>query len=206
LLDLDADPIAVDVVLGEDPGLSALVSKRPGMRAPGAVDGFETAVRTVVGQQISMSGARTVLGRIVALHGRPAFDGEPWLSFPTPEVLAALDPGTLPMPRARGRSVQAIAAAFADGSVSLDAGSDRDAARATLLALPGIGPWTADYLLMRVVGDPDVLLTSDLVIRRAAHDLGVSLADGCPRWAPWRTYANYHLWAHLYADVWSAAP
>ena len=206
LLDLDADPAAVDDALGADPVLAPLISKRPGMRAPGSVDGYETAIRTIVGQQISLGGARTVLARIVAEHGRVAFDGEPWLVFPSPGALAALDPESLPMPRARGRSVHAVAAAFTDGSLHLDAGADRDAVRAQLLALPGVGPWTADYLLMRTAADPDVLLRSDLVVRRAADDLGIDLTDARPHWAPWRTYATYHLWAHLYADLWSAAP
>lgn len=202
LLDLDTDPDAIEAVLGEDPALGPLVRKRPGLRALGAVDGFETTVRTIVGQQISVSGARTVLGRIVAAHGEPAFAGQPWRLFPTAERLAGLDPAQLPMPRARGRAVVAVAQAFASGAVALAPGADRAKARAALLALPGVGPWTADYLLMRVLGDPDVLLATDLAARRAADDLGISLADGRPSWAPWRSYATYHLWAHLYADKW----
>jgi AraC family transcriptional regulator, regulatory protein of adaptative response / DNA-3-methyladenine glycosylase II len=200
LLDLDADPHEVDAALASSTALAPLVSRRPGLRAPGSVDGFETAVRTVVGQQISLAGARTVLGRIVAEHGRPVFDGT-WRSFPTADRLAAVDPTTLPMPRARGRSVQALAAAVAEGSIPLDGpGLDRKA----LLALPGIGPWTADYLAMRVGGDRDVLLASDLVVKRAAVDLGLDLTGGRPDWAPYRTYATYHLWAHLVADQWRA--
>ncbi|HEV7206111.1 MAG TPA: AlkA N-terminal domain-containing protein [Jatrophihabitans sp.] len=206
LLDLDADPTAVDDVLGADPVLAPLVGKRPGLRAPGTVDGFETAVRTVVGQQISLGGARTVLGRIVAEHGAGAFPDEPWRLFPTAQVLAGLDPATLPMPRARGRSVQAVAAAFADGGLELDPGVDRDEIRARLLELAGVGPWTADYLRMRAAAHPDVLLDTDLVVRRAATDLGLDLSDGRAAWSPWRTYATYHLWAHLYADLWSVTP
>jgi AraC family transcriptional regulator of adaptative response / DNA-3-methyladenine glycosylase II len=203
LLDLDADPVAVDTVLGTDPGLAPLVLKRPGLRSPGAVDGFETAIRTIVGQQISVSGARTVLGRIVAEHGEVAFEGEPWLHFPSADRLASIDPATLPMPRARGRSVNALAIASASESLELDPGADRDEVRAMLLAMPGIGPWTADYLRMRTMSDPDVLLASDLVVRRSAADLGVELAGGRPDWAPWRSYATYHLWAHLVADQWA---
>ena len=204
LLDLDADPVAVDHVLGADPALGPLVATRPGLRAPGSVDPFETAVRVVVGQQISVSGSRTVVGRIVAEHGTPLPDG--WRAFPTPEALAAVDPTTLPMPRARGRAVVGLAEAFASGAVVLDPGADRDDVRARLLALRGIGPWTADYLAMRTLGHPDVLLTTDLVVRRAAADLGVELGGERPDWAPWRTYATYHLWAHLYADLWSITP
>ncbi len=203
LLDLDADPTAVDATLGADAALAPLVLKRPGMRSPGSVDGLETAVRTVVGQQISVAGARTVLARIVAEHGEIAFEAEPWRLFPSAETLAALDPATLAMPRARARTVTALAAAAADGTLQLDPGADRDEVRATLLAMPGIGPWTADYLRMRTMSDPDVLLGTDLVVRRAAADLGVDLAGGRPDWAPWRSYASYHLWAHLVADDWA---
>ena len=212
LLDLDADPVAADAVLASDPRLAPLVAKRPGLRSPGTVDGFETAVATVVGQQVSLAGARTVLGRIVAEHGEPAFEDESWRLFPSAEVLAGADPAALPMPRARGRCVQALAAASAEGRLELDPGADRDEVRAALLALPGVGPWTADYLRMRALADPDVLLGSDLVVRRAAADLvpasgrTIDLAGGVPEWAPWRSYATHHLWAHLYGDLWSVKP
>ena len=205
LLDLDADPVAVDAVLGEDPALAPLVTKRSGLRSPGTVDGFETAVRTIVGQQVSVKGARTVLRRILERYGRPAFEGEPWLLFPTADELAAADPAELPLPKARSRSIAALAAAYADGSLLLDPGADRDDVRAALLELPGVGPWTADYLLMRAIAHPDVLLNSDLIVRRSADDLGVDLSDNRPAWSPWRSYATYHLWAHLYADLWRVA-
>jgi AraC family transcriptional regulator of adaptative response / DNA-3-methyladenine glycosylase II len=146
-----------------------------------------------------------VLGGVVAALGRRAFDGEPWLLFPTADELADLDPALLPMPRSRAAAVTGVARAFADGTLRLDGGVDRDAARAALLALPGIGPWTADYLMMRATGHPDVLLAADLGVRRAAADLGIELGDGRPDWAPWRTYATYHLWAHMYSDLWRVA-
>ena len=180
--------------------------RRPGLRVPGAVDGVETAVRTVVGQQISVRGARTVLARLLAEHGEPAFPGEPWRLFPAADRLAALDPAALPMPRARARAVVGLAGAVAGGQLCLDPGADRAATRAALLALPGVGPWTADYLRMRALGDPDVLLAGDLVVRRAAATLGVGLAGGRPDWAPWRSYATDHLWAHLVADEWATRP
>lgn len=205
LLDLDADPVAVDGLLAADAALALPVGKRPGLRAPGSVDGFETTVRTIVGQQISVAGARTVLRRVVAALGRQAFEGEPWRLFPTAADLANADPTRLPMPRARAAAVVIAARAFADGPLRLDAGVDRDETRAALLALPGIGPWTADYLMMRATGHPDVLLAADLGVRRAADDLGVDLRDGRPDWAPWRSYATYHLWAHMYSDVWRVA-
>ena len=195
LLDLDADPLAVDDVLGRDDGLGPLVAKRPGLRSPGAVDGFEMAIRAVVGQQISVSGARTVLGRLVTRYGDPAFAGETWRLFPTPDALAGVDPAELPMPRARGRTIVALAQAFGEGRLLLDPGSDRDDSRARLLEIPGIGPWTADYLRMRALADPDVGLMNDLGVRASATALGIALDDGRPDWAPWRSYATHHLWA-----------
>ena len=199
LLDLDADPEAVDAALAADPALSPLVRKRPGLRSPGAVDGFEMAVRAIVGQQVSVSGARTVLGRIAGEFGRRAFDGEPWLLFPTADEFEAVDPAALPMPRARARALVGLASAMSgsDGLV-LDPGADRDEVRTELLALPGVGPWTADYLRMRAVSDPDVALDTDLGIRNAAGELGIPLTDGRPDWSPWRSYATHHLWAALH--------
>jgi AraC family transcriptional regulator of adaptative response / DNA-3-methyladenine glycosylase II len=195
LLDLDADPAAVDAVLAADPVLAALVRKRPGLRAPGAVDGFEMAVRAVIGQQISVRGARTLLGRIARSHG-DAFDAH--RLFPSAERFAAIDAATLPMPRARALTLLALAEACASGELTLDPGADRERERATLLAVPGIGPWTADYLLMRAMGDPDVLLFSDLGVRKAAESLGLDLTGGRPEWAPWRSYATFHLWSSLH--------
>jgi AraC family transcriptional regulator of adaptative response / DNA-3-methyladenine glycosylase II len=198
LLDLDADPQAVDEVLAGQPALAPLVARRPGLRSPGAADGFELAVRAVVGQQVSVAGATTVLSRLVAEHGRPAFDGDPaWRLFPEPAVIAALDPATLPMPRARGRSLVALATAMATGAVVLGPGSERSGTRAALLALPGIGPWTADYLLMRALGDPDVYLVTDLGIRQALLRLAGSGELDPSATAPWRSYLTHHLWASL---------
>ena len=193
LLDLDADPTAVDEALAGQPALAELVRQRPGLRSPGTVDGFEMALRAVVGQQISVAGARTVLGRLVAEHGQPAFAGSPAeLLFPTPAVVAAVDPAGLPMPAARGRTIVTIAQAMAAGELGLDAGADREATRRQLLELPGVGHWSADYLLMRAVGDPDVYLGTDLGVRRAIGRLPAFE----PRAAsPWRSYLTHHLWA-----------
>jgi AraC family transcriptional regulator of adaptative response / DNA-3-methyladenine glycosylase II len=202
LLDLDADPVAVDEVLAGLPAVAELVRRRPGLRSPGTVDGFEMAVRALVGQQVSVAGARTVLGRIVREHGTPAFDAEPdWLLFPNPAAIAALDPASLPMPRARARSLIGLAAAMASGELVLSAGSDRTVARESLLALPGIGPWTADYLLMRAIGDPDVYLDSDLGIKHAVAALKPAAFDPAAfdplMAAPWRSYLTHQLWASL---------
>jgi AraC family transcriptional regulator of adaptative response / DNA-3-methyladenine glycosylase II len=195
LLDLDADPPAIDARLGADPVLGPLLAARPGLRSPGAVDGFEMAISAVVGQQISVSGARTLLCRIAADHGSRAFDGQTTQLFPDAAQLAVVDPASLPMPRARARTVLAIAEACASGALSLDPGADRQREHAALLAMPGIGPWTADYIRMRAMGDRDVLLATDLGVRKSADRLGIDLADGGPQWAPWRSYATHHLWA-----------
>lgn len=206
LLDLDADPLAVDDALAATgtpaTDLASLVAARPGLRVPGTVDAFETAVRTVVGQQVSVSGARTVLGRLVAEAGETvdlALAQELGLThaFPTADALAALDPETLPMPRSRGRTVVGLAHAVASGDLSLDPGVDRDQTSAALLRLPGVGPWTVGYVRMRGLGDPDVLLETDLVLRRILDARGAG-PDDTRRWSPWRSYAGMHLWTeHL---------
>lgn len=203
LLALDDDRGAADEALGADPLLGPLVRARPGLRVPGSTDHFETLVRTVVGQQVSLAAAATVTGRVVREHGvalAPPVDVDPdgppvpTHAFPTPPALAAADPTTLPMPRARGRAVVAVAAAVAaDPQVVHD-----DAA---LLALPGVGPWTVDYLRVRARRDPDVLLASDLAVRRqlarlAGTDVDARRAADLGRpWAPHRTTAMLHLWA-----------
>ncbi len=203
LLSLDDDQGAADDALGEDPLLGPLVRARPGLRVPGSTDHFETLVRTVVGQQVSLAAAATVTGRVVREHGTalatpvevdPDGPPVPTHAFPTPQALAAVDPATLPMPRARGRAVLAVAAAVAaDPQVVHD-----DAA---LLALPGVGPWTVDYLRVRARRDPDVLLASDLAVRRqlarlTGADVDARRATDLGRaWAPFRTTAMLHLWA-----------
>jgi AraC family transcriptional regulator of adaptative response / DNA-3-methyladenine glycosylase II len=187
----------VDAALGTRPELAALVRKRPGLRAPGAVDGFELAVRAVVGQQVSVAGARRVLARLVERAGPVAFPDEPDRLFPSAAELAAVEPSELPMPKARAETLRVLAEALAAGGLALDPGADRAAARAALRAVPGLGPWTTGYVLMRALGDPDVLLATDLGVRRAARSLDLDLTGGRPDWAPWRSYATHHLWAAL---------
>jgi AraC family transcriptional regulator of adaptative response / DNA-3-methyladenine glycosylase II len=196
LLDLDADPAAVDAHLSASSVLAPLVATRPGLRSAGAVDGAELAVRALLGQQVSVAAARTLAGRLVAWHGEPVTTPYPELThaFPTSAVLASIDPATLPMPGARARSLVALAAALDDG-LELHPGADRDEVSARLLALPGIGPWTVGYIRMRALHDPDADLSTDLVVRQAlaAHGSGDD-----PAWRPWRSYAAHHLWAsHL---------
>ncbi|PUA80765.1 DNA-3-methyladenine glycosylase 2 [Nocardioides currus] len=198
LLDADCDPVAVDDHLVEDPVIGSLVRGTPGLRVPGQVDGDETAVRTVIGQQVSVAGARAVAGRIVAAHGRPVDTEVPGLThlFPDAAALAAVDPETLPMPRARGRAVVALATALSSGSLALDRGPDREDVRHRMLDLPGIGPWTADYVAMRALGHPDVFLAGDLAVRKVLAGLGGEAVD-VEGWRPWRSYALMHLWNTL---------
>jgi AraC family transcriptional regulator of adaptative response / DNA-3-methyladenine glycosylase II len=197
LLDADCDPIAVSDAFGGDPVIGPLVRATPGLRVPGHVDGPEVAVRAVLGQQVSVAGARTIAGRLVAAYGRPLTQPEDGLThlFPDAATLAGIDPGDLPMPRARGRALTGLCDALADGSVALDRGPDRDEVRRRLLALPGIGPWTADYVALRALGHPDVFLPTDVGVRQALARAGADLDDQA--WRPWRSYALVHLWHTL---------
>lgn len=204
LLDLDADPQAVIEVLGSDPNLSPLVAKAPGQRVPRTVDEAELAVRVVLGQQISTKAARTHAGRLVAAYGQPVEDTVGGLThtFPSVPRLAEIDPTHLAVPRARQRSLAALVDALADGNVALDAGCDWDRARRQLLELPGIGPWSAELIAMRGLGDPDAFPASDLGVRLAAEQLGLTrnpraLTSDSARWRPWRSYATQHLWTTL---------
>jgi AraC family transcriptional regulator of adaptative response / DNA-3-methyladenine glycosylase II len=200
LLGLDRDPAPARAALARDELLGPLVAVRPGLRVPGALDGGEILVRAIVNQQVSLAAARTVLGRLASEHGAAALAHGRERCFPTAERLAALDPAALPMPAARGRALVAACGAIASGRLDLRPGADPAAARAALLALPGVGDWTASYVAMRALGDPDAFLPSDLGIRRALARLGGpadarSAAALAERWRPWRAYAAQHLWA-----------
>jgi AraC family transcriptional regulator of adaptative response / DNA-3-methyladenine glycosylase II len=198
LLDLDADPIAIDAHLASSDALRPLVARHPGMRVPGHVDGFEVAVRAVVGQQISVAGARTIAARLTQQFGETVDDAAPLTHlFPTAESIAGADPRRLPMPRARGRSLVGIAGAVVAGDVVLDRSADRHDVRAALLMLPGIGPWTADYIALRALGDPDVFLPTDLGVKQALERLGVDDPEAPMAWSPWRSYALMHVWSAL---------
>ncbi|MFF6802793.1 AlkA N-terminal domain-containing protein [Streptomyces sp. NPDC012616] len=202
MLDLDADPVAVDEQLRTDPLLAPLVDKAPGRRVPRTVDEAEFAVRAVLGQQVSTAAARTHAARLVTAHGDPVDDPEGGLThlFPTPEALAELDPGSLAMPRTRRTTFTTLVRELAAGTLRLGAESDWPEARARLLALPGFGPWTTDVIAMRALGDPDAFLPTDLGIRRAAQELGLpstpaALTARAAAWRPWRAYAVQYLWA-----------
>jgi AraC family transcriptional regulator, regulatory protein of adaptative response / DNA-3-methyladenine glycosylase II len=201
VFDLDAEPSVIDAALSADPRLRPLVAGTPGLRVPGAIDGFEIAVRAIIGQQISVVAARTITGRIAARFGEPlpVAVGGLRVAFPRPEALAAAAFDGLGMPASRGKTLVAVARAICDGRLDLTPGVDGDSARAALLAIAGIGPWTAAYVAMRALGDPDALPASDLGLRRAlGGDDGLASAGAveqlATRWRPWRAYAVVHLW------------
>jgi AraC family transcriptional regulator, regulatory protein of adaptative response / DNA-3-methyladenine glycosylase II len=199
-LGLDADVSRVAEVLGPDPLLGPLVAARPGLRIMGYADGFEGAVCTVLGQQVSLAAARTFAARLVAAFGAagPAPGG--LRLFPTPDSLAAAGPGAIRaatgLTGTRARTVHALAGACADG-LRIDAGGDHADIRRRLLAVPGVGPWTVEYLAMRALRDPDACPEGDLVLKRALGAASVRQASAAVRrWSPLRAYAVFHLWTH----------
>lgn len=195
--DLDTDIDAVQDAFAGDPLLGPLVRERPALRVIGHPDAFEAAVQTVLGQQVSLAACRTFAGRLAAAYGVRVGDEE-LIAFPAAEVVASAEleelRAAVGIPLSRARTVIALAQAFAAGlRVARDA--DHGDVRAELLALPGIGPWTVDYLALRVLRDPDAFPVGDLVLRRALG--GVSPAEALElgeRWRPWRAYATMHLW------------
>jgi AraC family transcriptional regulator of adaptative response / DNA-3-methyladenine glycosylase II len=202
LLDLDADPVAVDARLGADPVLAPLVAAAPGRRVPGTAHPEEFALRAVLGQQVSTAAARTHAARLVAAYGEPVDDPAGGLThlFPTPAVLAHADPAALAMPAARRDTFLRLARALADGEVDLSPAADRATALATLAALRGIGPWTVGTVAMRALGDRDAFLPGDLGVRLAAARLGLPAGPGAltrrsQAWRPFRAHAVQHLWA-----------
>jgi AraC family transcriptional regulator of adaptative response / DNA-3-methyladenine glycosylase II len=197
MLDLDADPAAVDDVLGADPALAPLVAGAPGRRVPSSPDAPELAIRAVLGQQVSVAGARTLTARVVTAAGIPLPEpvGTLTHAFPRPDALADADLTAVGLTGARRRTVHALAAALAGGAIALDPGADRDEAERALLGVPGIGPWTAALVGLRGLADPDVWLPGDLALRKSLGALGSSDTDAATRWRPWRSYAVLHLWA-----------
>ena len=192
LFDLDADSVAIDEALSLDPDLTPLVRAVPGIRLPGSIDAEETLFRTLVGQQVSVAAARTVLGRLCADLGTHG-------AFPTAAQLAERGREVLRGPAGRINTIMGVADALASGNLNLDVATPLADFENSLTRLPGVGPWTAGYLAMRVLGNPDILLESDLVIQQSAAALGLPgaprvLAQYGARWAPWRSYAALHLW------------
>ena len=202
--DLDADVAAIGAHLAADPFLAPLVAARPGLRVPGAWDPFELAIRAIVGQQISVAGARTIAGRLVERGGdrvaRPA-DNEVGALFPTPAQLAEADLGAIGMPGARVRAIQNLAGAVAADPALLEATGDLDADVARLRALPGVGEWTAQYIALRGLKHPDAFPASDLGILRALagpnsrRPTPAEALERAERWRPYRAHAAQHLWS-----------
>jgi AraC family transcriptional regulator, regulatory protein of adaptative response / DNA-3-methyladenine glycosylase II len=207
LFDLDADSIAIDEVLAQHPALAPLVSGRPGIRVPGAVDGEELAVRAVLGQQVSVAAARGIAGRLVEAYGKPLDAPVAGVThtFPTSDALAAVNPSEFAMPASRQRTLHELTTRLADGRLRLDPGADRAEVERDLTEISGIGSWTAGYVRMRALSDPDVLLVDDLGVRRSLVRAGlpgeptaaIRLAEA---WRPWRSYAQMHLWAWATAE------
>ena len=202
LLDLDADPVAVDHLLRADQVLAPLVNKAPGRRVPRTVDAGEFAVRAVLGQQVSTAAARTHAARLVTALGDPVPDPAGGLThvFPDMATMAAMDPSSLAVPAARRTTLTTLAGALAGGRIDLGAGSDWARARAQLTLVPGVGPWTVETIAMRALGDPDAFVATDLGIRQAARHLGLpataaALTRYAAAWRPWRAYAVQYLWA-----------
>jgi AraC family transcriptional regulator, regulatory protein of adaptative response / DNA-3-methyladenine glycosylase II len=198
LFDLDADPEAISAHLAADPVLGGLARSCPGRRSPGSVDGDEMAIRAVLGQQVSVAAARKLAAGLVAGYGKPlpVPNGTLTHCFPDAATLAEASPADLPMPRSRAHALITLATALASGELALHPGVDRDEALAKLLSLPGIGPWTAGYIGMRALSDPDAFLPTDAGVLRALRRLGGTVADA-EHWRPWRSYATHHLWATL---------
>jgi AraC family transcriptional regulator of adaptative response / DNA-3-methyladenine glycosylase II len=204
LFDLDADPSAITQVLAADAILAPLVAMRPGLRIPGAISGFELAVRAILGQQVSVAGARTLAGRLVKACGECVASPSGTLAhfFPTPQQVMQANMQGLGITQARINALQALAHAIVEEGLVLDRDANREQTMAQLLKLPGVGPWTASYIAMRALGDPDALPVTDLGLRRAFEQRGLaadprSIAVHAEAWRPWRAYATHHLWASL---------
>lgn len=201
LLDLDADPAVVDAALAADPTLRPLVRATPGIRVPGAIGGFEVAVRAVLGQQVSVRAARTFAGRLAIAAGIALDKPDEGIThlFPSAEQLARTHLDELGLTRARTATLRRLADLVADGSLDLSASADRGSTLDTLLGIRGIGPWTAAYVAMRALRDPDAFPAGDLGVRLGFEALGLpstptAIVERAERWRPWRAYAVMHLW------------
>lgn len=207
LFDLDADPLAVDEALAAHPPLAPLIARTPGIRVPGAADPHEMLIRAMIGQQITVAAARTALTALTEALGERVGEGEDaGFLFPTMSAIAEHGAEVLRGPAARIRAVTGAAAALADGALTLGLGDDGPSQRDALLAMPGIGPWTADYVRMRVIGDPDVFLPGDVALRAGAAAAGLPaeprpLDAWAARTAPWRSYLSAHLWRNSASAV-----
>jgi AraC family transcriptional regulator of adaptative response / DNA-3-methyladenine glycosylase II len=202
MFDLDAEPQAIAAALQSTPHLRPLLRKRPGLRLPGSWDGFEVAVRAILGQQVTVAAARTLASRVVHRFGEPlATPVAPGLEclFPTPEVLASANLSAMGITGARIESIRGVARALLDGRVDFRVEQSLEEFVARWVALPGIGEWTAHYMAMRGLSHPDAFPAADLILRRAASPDGSTLSTKAltqlaEAWRPWRAYAVMHLW------------
>jgi len=224
LFDLGADPVPIARQLGTDPQLALCVQTRPGLRLPGAWDRFELAIRAILGQQVSIKGATTLAGRLAQVFGEPLMDetlnsrervrsGQPNSRpgqnspgkrplthlFPTPEALAEADLATIGLPRSRAETIRRLAMAVREGELELEAATGLDEAVERLTAVPGIGAWTAQYIAMRALREPDAFPASDLGLLRAVGSGSEptnsrTLTRRAEAWRPWRAYAAMHIW------------
>jgi AraC family transcriptional regulator of adaptative response / DNA-3-methyladenine glycosylase II len=200
LFDLSARPDVIAEHLSQDSLLTDAMARNPGLRVPGAFDGFELAVRAILGQQISVKGATTLAGRYASAFGEPIETPHPDLRHisPSPQRMAAVsvdDLAALGIVRTRAQAIITLAEEIASGRLILDAGAPPDATIAHLMTLPGIGPWTAEYIAMRALRWPDAFLKGDLALRKALGGVSASRAEALSQpWRPWRSYATLHLW------------
>jgi AraC family transcriptional regulator of adaptative response / DNA-3-methyladenine glycosylase II len=200
VFDVDADPQAISTQLSRDPALATAVARCPGLPVAGAWDGYEMTVRAIVGQQVSVAAARSVLSRITAAYGEPAdIDGETWVAFPTAQRLARARLERLGVIASRARAIREVSRRVADGSLDIDGGREPGRVVEALTAIPGVGPWTASMVAMRALGDPDAFPVTDLGLLKAAREvLGTrtvrELEKRAERWRPWRAYAAAYLW------------
>ncbi len=208
LFDLDAVPEAIAGVLETDPLLAPLVKARPGLRVPGTIDGFELTVRAIIGQQVSVAGARTLAARLVIALGEPLEQPYGTLThfFPTARAIAQSDLHGLGLTRSRVTALQSLAQSVVEERLTLDETADREQTITRLLQIPGIGPWTTSYVAMRALGDPDAFPATDLGLRRAFEQLGqpsntINIGKHAESWRPWRAYGAHHLWANLAAPL-----
>ena len=197
VFDLGADPAVIREHLRRDPALRPWVDRCPALRVPGAWNGFELAMRAIIGQQISVAAATTITGRVATRWGEPLADGK-HVVFPRPETLVDADLASIGVPRVRGETLRQLARAVASGALSLEPGADPQAVREALLAIPGIGEWTAQYVALRALGEPDAFPASDLGLLRSPAGGGAKspreLLERAEAWRPWRGYAAIVLW------------
>ncbi len=203
--DLDADSETIDATLARDTTIAPSVHRTPGMRVPGTFDAFELVMRAIFGQQVSVPGARTSLGRFAARFGAPLDppSGDIHYLFPTAERVAEISSEALEMPQGRAEAIRSVGELVASGELDLTGGSRLDETLHTLGEVRGIGPWTVAYVAMRALRDPDAFMAGDLGVRKGFEMFGLpttprAILERAERWRPWRAYAVMHLWsAHV---------